>query len=343
MVRKALAGLALWALLSGHAAAQIAPSGAVGPGPLPTGSLAGTAAAPSITVGGVQSGLYIPSATTLGVSVAGTLRFDYNLTNSGYWTATGNIAATGNILAGASSQLGVLGKGVLTSSGAGNFQLGISDGAAPVAQSITAQSVVAGTSNTAGVNWTLVGSKSTGSGTSGDIIFQTGGSGAGATVQNAAVTALTLKGATQLVLLNAITSDATHTDASVCEDTTTHALYSGSGTLGICLGTSSARFKHAVRPLSYGLGAVMALQPISYKLNADHGDPNKTLLGFTAEQMRPVVPELVGLDGAGRPNSADYIGLIPILVRAVQEQQAEIEALRAQLDRQSPRLADLER
>lgn len=43
------------------------------------------------------------------------------------------------------------------------------------------------------------GSLSTGSGTSGDLVFQTGGTGAGTTAQNTATTALTIKGATQTV------------------------------------------------------------------------------------------------------------------------------------------------
>lgn len=79
----------------------------------------------------------------------------------------------------------------------GGWKWGGPDIAAPVAQSFQAQSVLAGTSNTAGANWTLIGSLSSGSGASGDIIFQTGGTGAGATAQNTATTALTIKGATQ--------------------------------------------------------------------------------------------------------------------------------------------------
>jgi hypothetical protein len=128
-----------------------------------------------------------------------------------------------------------------------------------------------------------------------------------------------------------IPSDATHTTATVCKDTTTNSFLFGSGTAGICLGTSSARYKHDREPLEYGLNAVMALDPISYELNADHGDPNKVLFGFTAEQMQPVIPELVGLDAEGKPNTADYLGLVPVLVKAVQEQQKEIELLKRKL------------
>lgn len=252
------------------------------------------------------------------------------LSSAGALNNTGSITGAG-IVSGASNNIQWTGRGIFTSTTTGNVQHGAADAAAPVAQTITFQNVVAGTADTAGQNATLTGSLSTGSGASGDLIFRTGGTGAGSTVQNSAATALTIKGATQLVQFTAITSDATHTDSTACLDTTTKALYSGSGTLGICLGTSSARFKHDIAPLGAGLPEIMQLRPVSYKLNADHGDPNKTLYGFTAEQMQPVLPKLVGLDDKGLPNSADYVGLIPVLVRAVQQQQAEIDALKKEL------------
>ena len=130
--------------------------------------------------------------------------------------------------------------------------------------------------------------------------------------------------------LNAITSDATHTDATVCEDTTSHALYAGSGTAGICLGTSSARYKHGITNLDAGLPQIMALQPRRYFLNPGHGDTQKPYYGFLAEDGAGVLPELTGYDVEGRPNTFDYLGVVPVLVRAVQEQQAEITALRGQ-------------
>lgn len=89
---------------------------------------------------------------------------------------------------------------ILGRNAAASLRLGAADAAAPVAQTLGVQSVVAGTTNTAGVNWTLRGSTSTGSGVSGDIILQTGGTGAGATSQNSFVTALTIKGATQQIV-----------------------------------------------------------------------------------------------------------------------------------------------
>jgi hypothetical protein len=120
------------------------------------------------------------------------------------------------------------------------------------------------------------------------------------------------------ITLPELGTDATLTTRTVCQDTTSEIIYFGSGTLGICLGTSSARYKHDIAPLSMGLREVMALKPVKYRLNKDKGDPNKDLYGFIAEDMAKVTPKLVGYDKQGRPDSADYVGIIPILVNAVQ-------------------------
>jgi hypothetical protein len=139
-------------------------------------------------------------------------------------TSAGALTTAGSVIAGGTAQLGWSGKTRMTSAASGSLtfsnsaltnsfsltaptanatptmQLGAADAAAPVAQIFSVQSVVAGTSNTAGQNFTIKGSLSTGSGTSGDIIVQTGASGAAATVQNTATTALTIKGVTQRVI-----------------------------------------------------------------------------------------------------------------------------------------------
>lgn len=82
---------------------------------------------------------------------------------------------------------------------AANLRQGAADAAAPVAQSHSVQSVVAGTSNTAGANRTFEGSIGTGTGTGGSIIFQTAPAGSTGTAQNSLVTALTISGEGNLV------------------------------------------------------------------------------------------------------------------------------------------------
>ena len=80
----------------------------------------------------------------------------------------------------------------LTRAAAATLQLGAADAAAPVAQTLQVQSVVAGTTNTAGTNFTIAGSKGTGTGAGGSIIFQVAPAGSTGSAQNAYSTALTI-------------------------------------------------------------------------------------------------------------------------------------------------------
>jgi len=80
----------------------------------------------------------------------------------------------------------------LTRRAAANLRFGAADAAAPVAQTLSVQSVVAGTTNTAGANLTITGSQGTGTGAGGSIIFQVAPAGSSGTAQNALDTALTI-------------------------------------------------------------------------------------------------------------------------------------------------------
>jgi hypothetical protein len=83
---------------------------------------------------------------------------------------------------------------ILTRRDAANLRFGAADAAAAVAQTLSVQSVVAGTSNIAGANLTITGSQGTGTGAGGSIIFQVAPAGSSGTAQNALTTALTLDG-----------------------------------------------------------------------------------------------------------------------------------------------------
>lgn len=126
-----------------------------------------------------------------------------------------------------------------------------------------------------------------------------------------------------------ISSDATHTDATLCEDTTSHTVFAGSGTAGICLGSSSLRYKERVVPVGEGLAEIEKLKPVNFYYKQGHGDNGaKEQYGFIAEDVISVLPKLTQLDKDGKPNSVDYLGMTPVLVKAVQEQQTEIDALK---------------
>jgi hypothetical protein len=127
------------------------------------------------------------------------------------------------------------------------------------------------------------------------------------------------------VVMSALPSDAATTNNTVCVTTTTGVLRKGSGTLGICLGTSSARFKHDVFAETAGVDRLSALRPVSYKYN---GGDERPLYGFIAEEVAVAMPELVSWGPDGKPNTVDMVGMIPFLVNAIKELKAEVAELK---------------
>jgi hypothetical protein len=102
----------------------------------------------------------------------------------------------------------------LTRKGAANLRFGAADAAAPVAQTLSVQSVVAGaTTNPAGADFTITGSQGLGSGAGGSIIFKVAPAGtAGNPAQNALQTALTIN---SLGVANFATSKTGNSDTAV--------------------------------------------------------------------------------------------------------------------------------
>lgn len=128
----------------------------------------------------------------------------------------------------------------------------------------------------------------------------------------------------------ALTTDAAKTDRTVCQEISTGFFFFGSGTAGICLGTSSLRYKQpeTVKPLSDGLAQLTELKPINFYYRQGFGDEGKKeQYGFLAEDVFPVLPKLVDLDEEKRPNSVDLLGMTPIMVRAIQQLNAKVDAL----------------
>jgi hypothetical protein len=77
----------------------------------------------------------------------------------------------------------------------------------------------------------------------------------------------------------------------------------------------------------YGLSEILTLQPIKYQRGT------KVELGFGAQTTRPIIPEAVydtgEWMGEGEPTQLGmfYTSIIPVLVKAVQELTARVEAL----------------
>ena len=93
--------------------------------------------------------------------------------------------------------------------------------------------------------------------------------------------------------------------------------------------TSSLRYKNSVENATYGLTEVMQLRPVTYKGNND-GDT--VFGGFIAEEVHDIgLSPFVQYDEQNRPDALAYGNMVSLLTKAVQEQQAMIEDLKARI------------
>ncbi|MFN8286875.1 MAG: tail fiber domain-containing protein [Chitinophagales bacterium] len=122
------------------------------------------------------------------------------------------------------------------------------------------------------------------------------------------------------------------------------AVYAANGTIQ----TSDARLKKNIIDLDRGVGAVMKLHPVSYEWKNEE-DGKGVQIGFLAQEVEKVVPEAVQHDfitqaeidaavkaGKPAPKYTDiygmkYVELIPVLTKAIQEQQQQIEDLKKEI------------
>jgi hypothetical protein len=116
---------------------------------------------------------------------------------------------------------------------------------------------------------------------------------------------------------------------------------------------SDRQFKTNIQPLESMLSKVMALKPTRYELK-DQNPQHLQSLGFIAQEVRPLFPELVFDNNNDRGGDSyltlDYAGFGIIAIRAIQEQQQTIEnqqqtisTQQAQIQSLEERLARLER
>lgn len=92
---------------------------------------------------------------------------------------------------------------------------------------------------------------------------------------------------------------------------------------------SDERAKTNIAPIRYGLSTLSKLKPVNYKLLKNpSGEADHQELGLLAQEVEAVMPELVRTDKDGN-KMLNYIGLIPVLIKSIQDLQAEVAELKA--------------
>lgn len=106
---------------------------------------------------------------------------------------------------------------------------------------------------------------------------------------------------------------------------------------------SDRSLKQDVRPIANALATINALEGVTYELSKDPmGNRDRQLtqeqeydrrhqLGFIAQDVEKLLPQLVSEDQLSGLQSVGYMGVIPILVEAMKEQQRQIESLQTEI------------
>jgi hypothetical protein len=147
----------------------------------------------------------------------------------------------------------------------------------------------------------------------GNLIYATGLDGTGSTVSNGSVGIGRPDPAYRLDVAGPIRSTDLYGGGPVSAD--------ASGAL--IVGGSDVALKQRIEPLAGGLALVAALRPVRFDWTPASGMGGRRQVGFIANEVAAVVPEVVG----SRPDgmlTLDYAMLTAVLAAALQEQQAAV-------------------
>jgi len=116
--------------------------------------------------------------------------------------------------------------------------------------------------------------------------------------------------------------------------------------------TSSAQYKHQIKPMDKASEAILALKPVTFHYKPELDPKGIPQFGLIAEDVEKVNPDLVARDEQGKPYSVRYEAVNAMLLNeflkehhqvqdlkaTVAEQQKQIEVLTARLQKVSGQL-----
>ena len=99
-------------------------------------------------------------------------------------------------------------------------------------------------------------------------------------------------------------------------------------------GSSDERLKKNFEP-TQGLAEILQINPVKYHFKTDNDSAVKRL-GFIAQNLKPLIPEMVVEKDDLAPDGSHYLTitpdyLLPVLVKAVQELSAQIKDLQTKI------------
>jgi hypothetical protein len=104
---------------------------------------------------------------------------------------------------------------------------------------------------------------------------------------------------------------------------------------------SSRSYKENIRTIDGAMAKLTQLRGVFYSWKEEYGGTKD--LGFIAQEVYPILPEVVTLDENGEPRSIDYSRITALAVEAIKEQQSTVDRLAKENEDLKARLERLER
>lgn len=128
------------------------------------------------------------------------------------------------------------------------------------------------------------------------------------------------------LLLPGLASSSAATTGTLCWTTSTGNV--NVDTTVACL-ASTRKVKQEIVPLDIGLAEVMRMQPVSYELKPEFNPEHLgRQVGLIAEEVAQIDNRLVAVDDKGDPRGVRYMQMTAVLIKAIQQQQRQIEKLK---------------
>lgn len=93
--------------------------------------------------------------------------------------------------------------------------------------------------------------------------------------------------------------------------------------------TSSRRYKQNIKDFRNGLAMIQKLRPVTFDWNKK---AIKNDIGFIAEEVYEVLPNIVHKNDKGEVESLDYSKIVPILIAAIKELSKELEEIKSTIN-----------
>jgi hypothetical protein len=105
---------------------------------------------------------------------------------------------------------------------------------------------------------------------------------------------------------------------------------------GAYVNGSDSRIKDDIQPISSSLEVVNKLNPVTFKYKEDWSKDQSVQTGFIAQELQETLKDEIYIDGlvntGGEYLSVAYQNIIPLLTKAIQEQQTIINDLKARVE-----------